>query len=87
MDVFSLGHVLYEIVTGYPVYAFPGVKLDTFKHDIKRKWRPPLPKEVEGSQNKYMQAIVKAIQMCWIHRAKDRPSAKDVLEQLLKAKM
>ena len=76
MDIFALGNVLYTILTGqYPFYKERQSKAIDM---IKEGQRPPIDTLYENSDDELIQAIIKAIRVCWEHNPEDRASAVQV---------
>jgi hypothetical protein len=75
-DVFSLGAALYIVLTKKwmwnkrPAYDFALLLI--------KGERPPFPKEMLTSDDNSIQAMMKAIHMCWKHDPKERSTAQEV---------
>jgi serine/threonine protein kinase len=79
-DVFSLGYVLYFLLTGDQQWA---------DHESRAaaKWalkgiRPKIPVEAKESTHPFDVAVIKAIHSCLQHQPQDRPTARQVADFL-----
>ncbi len=76
-DIFALGAMLYEMVTGRPPFAAP-TKLDTLLRLLQGE--PPLPRSINPGISPELQAICLR---CLSHDQNDRyPSARELAEDL-----
>jgi hypothetical protein len=73
--VYSFALVLYEIVVGKPVFP-PTLSQDQLRHRVMGK-RAKIPATVRGF-------IQKIIRKAWAPEASDRPSFRDIFEELRK---
>jgi len=79
--VYSFGNILYHILTG--VYPFEKQKSESVREQVIAGERPHIPISVINSTDPFDQAMVKAIQMCWIHDPKERASARQIQEFII----
>ena len=85
MDVYSLGNIFYTLMQkSYPYEKKISKKMAQKK--IMAGERPPLDAKYANSTDQYTQALIKAMNMCWIHKPEERASAREV-EQYLDAEL
>jgi len=77
VDVFQLGNTLYNVLTG--LYPFDDTD-DTHevRKLVKAGERPPIPSVYQNSTDPFDQALLKAIQMCWIHDPEKRATSREL---------
>ena len=80
IDVWALGSIFVEVVSGYPVWA--GYKKEVAREAIIKGIRPPYRKLVKNPSDPVNKVLFKAINMCWVREPKDRPTPGVVLEFL-----
>jgi hypothetical protein len=79
IDVFSLGNVLYSILTGLEVFADVRKK-DEAMQMVKEGKRSPLPSPHDLEEGEDI--IVKVIEMCWKQQPSKRPTVQKVASLL-----
>ena len=84
IDVYSMGNIIYQLLTG--LYPFEDMKRKDVYVEIQKGVRPIIPEKYLSSTDPKQQALVKAIQDCWIHDPAERATARSV-EQALKRAM
>jgi hypothetical protein len=84
VDIFSMGNILYVLTIGE--YPFHKRSRDTVKSALKRGKRQKIPEEYKNSSDPLIQALLKAIEMCWIQNPQERATARQVEQFLYKAK-
>jgi hypothetical protein len=73
VDVYAMGIVLHEMVTGHTVYA--GMRKHEVACAVMAGGRPPIPSTVRED-------VAALIRDCWAQEAADRPTAGDVVARL-----
>jgi serine/threonine protein kinase len=76
VDVYSLGNVLYSILTSKS--PFGKEKSEKVAKKVQEGKRPPIPQSMQNSTDPFDQAMLKAINMCWIHDPEKRATARQV---------
>jgi serine/threonine protein kinase len=77
VDVYSLGNVLYGILT--QLWPFEELKTDKkAREKVKKGERPSIDNGILNSTDPFDQAMLKAIEMCWIQDPVKRASAREV---------
>jgi len=77
VDIFQLGNVLYSLLTGkYPFEDIEDSK--TVERKVKAGKRPHIPTSYRNSTDPFDQALLKVIEMSWIHEPKERASAREM---------
>ncbi|KLL04571.1 MAG: hypothetical protein MRERV_17c006 [Mycoplasmataceae bacterium RV_VA103A] len=71
-DIYSLGMIMYEIITGIPPFAEQAHDTDLALKIIRGE-RPQFPKQV-----KYPQLLIDLIKQCWEQEPDNRPAAREV---------
>ena len=79
--MYSFGNILYHILTG--IYPFEKQKSEKARERVMAGERPHIPSSVQNSTDPFDQAMLKAIQMCWIHEPKKRASARQIQEFII----
>ncbi|CFW92820.1 putative Non-specific protein-tyrosine kinase [endosymbiont DhMRE of Dentiscutata heterogama] len=72
LDIYSLGMVMYEIITGIPPFA-EQARNTKLALKICRGERPEFPAQI-----KYPQLLIDLIKQCWDQEPNNRPSAREV---------
>lgn len=81
IDVYSLGNVFYSILMR--TWPFEGESdSEDVQKRIKRGHRPHISSRFVKSEDPFDQAMVKAIQMCWVQNAEERASALEVKQYI-----
>ena len=84
VDTYSLGNVMYLLlVLDWPFYGLSSSKV--YKN-VGSGIRPNVSQEIAESPDPSLQALKKAMEMCFVHNQYERPSARDV-EVYLKEKL
>ena len=83
VDVYSAGNIFYFLLVGE--FPFATRSRDTVKQALKAGKRQRIPEEYAKSEDPIIQALVKAIRMCWIQIPTDRASARQVQRHLGRA--
>ena len=77
VDIFQLGNVLYSLLTGkYPFEDMQDSKKVEAK--VKAGKRPYIPRSYRNSTDPFDQALLKVIEMSWVHEPKERASAREM---------
>lgn len=86
IDVYALGNVLYKIMTEIEPYTFPRqfTTDEKFKMITHQKF-PPLPPKYGRTRRREIVAIFKAIKKCFLWDPEERPSAKQIADELNRA--
>ena len=84
MDIYSLGNLIYSIVTGH--WPFDNVEEDhhEIRKLVKKGVRPPIDDALRESKDEYVQVMLKAVEMCWPQDPTARATAKEVEHLLAK---
>jgi len=81
IDVWALGSILVEIISGEE--AWNGYEAEAAQQEIAKGKLPPFHQYIETPHSDPInQVLLKAIDMCYVYEAKDRPKAGAVLEYL-----
>ena len=83
VDVYSAGNIFYYLLVGE--FPFASRSRDTVKRSLKAGKRQRIPEEYATSEDPLIQALVKAIRMCWIQIPADRATARQVQNHLGRA--
>lgn len=84
IDVYSMGNIFYRLIENKAsFYQFS--KNEVYKM-VKKGKRPIVSNEIRKNGGPKIQTLIEAMDMCFIQEAKSRPSAKEVLSVLLKAR-
>ena len=81
VDVYSFGNVLYSVLTGK--YPFQDKEEKEARKLIKKGNRPIISSSVRNSTDPFDQAMITAIEMCWIQDPSERASARQVQQFFL----
>jgi len=84
VDVYSMGNIYYQILTYETPFA--GTKEKAAKKMIMDGERAPVPKEIEESEDPFIQLLLEAMRLCWIQDKNKRASARDI-EMLISEKL
>jgi len=82
--MYSFGNVLYSVLTGQS--PFEAEESEDAQELIIAGERPAIPISFQSSTNPFDRAMIKAIEMCWIHEPKKRASARQV-QQFITAEL
>lgn len=86
VDVYSLGHVFYTILTGYTPYTYPTQIGDpAFKTLIKNGSTPLIPSKIRHSKDTSDIALLRAMKKCYTYDPAKRPRARDIVSFLERA--
>jgi Protein kinase domain len=80
IDIFALGNILYTIVEGEYPYRNIGSS-DAIRKVMEGIW-PELRKETRKSKDPVIQALLRAMSMCWNKDPSNRASARQILDHL-----
>jgi len=76
VDIFMMGNVMYYILT--KKWLFEGEKTEDATLRMLKGGRSKFPDQFLKSDDPSIQAVIKAIEMCWTHEAEKRPAAREV---------
>lgn len=86
IDVYSLGNVFYVLLTK----LYPFEDLDESSEDVQKKImkrsRPHIGHKFNESDDPFTQALIKTINMCWVHDPIERASSLEV-QQFLQSEL
>ncbi|CAJ1933274.1 unnamed protein product [Cylindrotheca closterium] len=86
IDVWALGSLLVEVVSGLPVWY--GYDNEVAQKAILEGIKPPfLREQISNPSGPINEVLLEAIDMCWVYEAKDRPKAGFILGYLKKEAM
>lgn len=80
VDVYSMGNIFYSILSGN--MPFEGQKESKAQKKVLDGVRPKIPDEVKESEDIAIQKLISITQKCWRKKAKDRPSAASIRDEL-----
>lgn len=80
IDVWALGSIFVEVISGLPVWF--GYENEVAQKAILEGIQPPFLEQIKNPSDPINEVLLKAIDMCWVYKAKDRPKAGAVLEYL-----
>jgi hypothetical protein len=80
VDIYSMGNIFYAIVSGD--MPFENDKEKDAQKKIKNGERPIIPESVLKSDDIAIKTIVSAVERCWKHDPKERPSASTIRDEL-----
>jgi len=84
LDVYSMGNVLYFILIGDN--PFGELEDEEAVALLRRGKKPKIDVELRESEDVVDRALVRAVEMCYVHDWKERRTAMDILNILLEAK-
>lgn len=76
IDVYMMGNVMYYVLT--KKWLFEEFTTDEATAQMVKGHRSTFPKDILESHDIAIQAIVKAIKICWTHEVEERPTARMV---------
>jgi hypothetical protein len=76
-DVYMAGNVMYNVLTHK--WLFDDMSGSKARAAIQKGQRSKIPARIKKSDDPYTKLLVKAIEMCWTHEVKQRPSARTVV--------
>ena len=71
-----MGNVMYYVLTNR--WLFEGFSNSVAKQKIMNGERSAIPTSIQQSKDRAIQILLKAIEMCWVHDYKQRPTAQEV---------
>ena len=71
-----MGNVFYAILT--KLWPFETLDSHTLQSRVLQGERPAIPAEIRNSTDPFQQAMITAIEMCWIHNPDQRATARQV---------
>jgi hypothetical protein len=83
-DIYMMGNLMYTILTD--LYLFEKPELLTTEEateELLAGKRSPYPEDIEKSTDPAHVAVKKAIEMCWIEKWNERPSARTITDYLM----
>lgn len=81
IDTYSMGNIFFVILTG--TYPFEDFSKKEVPRMVKRGERPEIPQEYAESEDPLVQALIKAMKMCWVPDPRKRSTSREV-QQFLK---
>ncbi|KAL7476848.1 hypothetical protein ACHAW6_002680 [Cyclotella cf. meneghiniana] len=81
IDIYSMGNIFYAIVSGN--MPFKNNKEEDAQKKIKNGEQPIIPDYVLRSDDIALKTIVSAVEPCWKHDPKERPSASTIRDELM----
>jgi serine/threonine protein kinase len=81
VDIYSMGNVFYVLLTA--TWPWDGTKEEEAQKLVKEGKRPYVNGTILNSTNPIDQALLKAMDMCYVHDPSKRASAKEVLNFLI----
>lgn len=88
VDVFSMGHILFRLICGHEPWNKLEIGGKPSKEEINEKVQkgvlPHVPEEIRKSKDKVIVAIREAMFKCYTFDPKERPSAKQIADDLEK---
>jgi len=83
-DVWMMGNVAYTVLTDLYLFERPrNLNLRETSLALANGLRSPYPDHIANHTDPAIQAAREAVDMCWTHEARERPSAQAVVEHLL----
>jgi hypothetical protein len=79
-DVYMMGNVMYYILTNQ--WIFEGYSNGDAKNKIINGDRSSIPSHIKESKDRAIQGLLHAIEMCWVHDYKERPTAREVADYI-----
>jgi len=76
VDIYSFGNVLYSVLTG--LWPWKDIKDKSARKRIRYGERPEIPSSYRDSTNPFEQALLKLIDLSWIHEPTKRASAREL---------
>lgn len=83
VDVHMMGNVMYYVLT--KKWLFEHVTTEEATKLMVQGSRSEFPEDILNSEDLAIQAVVKAIKMCWTHDVEKRPAAREVSALLREA--
>ncbi|KAL7487597.1 hypothetical protein ACHAW6_013180 [Cyclotella cf. meneghiniana] len=80
VDIYSMGNIFYAIISGD--MPFENDKEKEAQKKIKNGQRPIIPEAISKSDDIAIKTIVSAVERCWKHDPKERPSASTIRDEL-----
>lgn len=80
VDIYSIGNVIYSILVGK--YPFHDLSSDRVKELVKSGHTPDIPESYQRSDDPNIQALLQAMQLCWVKEPSRRISARHLEEYL-----
>lgn len=80
VDIYSMGNIFYSILSGN--MPFEGQKESKAQKKVLDGVRPKIPDEVKQSEDFAVQKLISITKKCWSKKAKDRPSAASIRDEL-----
>jgi hypothetical protein len=78
-----MGNVLYAIVASYLPYTYPRIYTEEeFRQMIINGTQPTLPERIAASQHPVNRALVAAMKKCFAYYPSQRPSAREIAQEL-----
>jgi hypothetical protein len=75
-----MGNVMYYVLTNQ--WLFEGYSNSHTKQMIVRGERSSIPAPIAQSKDRKIQVLLHAIEMCWVHDYKKRPTAREVADYI-----
>lgn len=80
VDIYSMGNIFYSILSGN--MPFEGQKESKAQKKVLDGVRPKIPDEIKQSDDFAVQKLISITKKCWSKKAKDRPSAASIRDEL-----
>jgi len=75
-----MGNVMYYVLTNQ--WIFEGYSKGVTKQKILNGERSKIPAHIRESADRATQALLHAVEMCWVHNYKERPTARQVADYI-----
>eukprot|EP00591_Stephanopyxis_turris_P006634 CAMPEP_0195510016 /NCGR_PEP_ID=MMETSP0794_2-20130614/2783_1 /TAXON_ID=515487 /ORGANISM="Stephanopyxis turris, Strain CCMP 815" /LENGTH=374 /DNA_ID=CAMNT_0040637363 /DNA_START=288 /DNA_END=1412 /DNA_ORIENTATION=+ len=86
IDIYSLGNSIYWILTRHQPYRYPKKpSTGEISKRIKAGTTPIIPDIYKNSDDPAVIVLIREIKRCWAYDPKERPSAREVADALIKA--
>jgi len=83
LDIYSLGNIFYFILTKKRPYTYPRtLREKVYEKLIVNGVSPVLPPKIEENSDPAIVAIIKAMKDCYAYDPSDRPSAREISDEL-----